>query len=124
MTPGSDLDLVVHHPHLTPFAILSTLTRHVRHPRISKRGQVRYISRARVPIVKFQDARYGIDIDVSANQSDGHASSDVCLGYLNEFPLLRPLVLLIKHWLASHDWHRVYQGGLGSYAVRFLIVDL
>ncbi len=117
MTPQSDLDLVVHHPSLHGYVILSALTNHLRHPRVSERGHVRFISRARVPIIKFRDAEFGIDIDISANQNDGHQSSEVVKRYLQQYPLAKPLVLILRRWLNERDWDVVYHGGLGSYAV-------
>jgi len=44
-------------------------------------------------------------------------------GYLEEFPALPCLVLVLKQFLNQRDLNDVYTGGLGSYSLILLIVS-
>ena len=62
--------------------------------------------RARVPIVKLRDREFGFDFDVSVEQLDGLASSGLIVRALNDNPLLRPIIKVLKLTLHSHELHR------------------
>jgi len=44
-------------------------------------------------------------------------------GYMQEFPALPCLVLVLKQFLNQRDLNDVYTGGLGSYSLILLIVS-
>jgi len=44
-------------------------------------------------------------------------------GYMQQYPALQYLVLILKQFLSQRDLNDVYTGGLGSYSLILLIVS-
>ncbi|KAK3848462.1 MAG: hypothetical protein J3R72DRAFT_415809 [Linnemannia gamsii] len=86
---------------------------------------VEAIIHAKVPIVKFQDARTRIPVDISFNQQDGFKTGAVVQQFMKGMPALQPMVMLIKQFLKSKPaWYcEVHQGGLGSFSVTLLVMS-
>lgn len=86
-----------------------------------KRGgiadKVTIIDKAKVPIVKFVTRHGRFAVDISINQQNGVAAGRIIKHFLRELPALRPLVLIIKSFLAQRSMNEVYTGGLGSYSI-------
>lgn len=78
---------------------------------------------ARVPIINLTEARTGMQIDISINIPKGIESSKKIVHFLSEYPVVRPLSMILRHFLLIHRLHKVYDGGLGSYAATLLIVN-
>ena len=57
------------------------------------------------------------------NQPNGVKTGEMINRFLNEFPALRALVLIIKAFLNQRSMNEVYSGGLGSYAIVCLAVS-
>ena len=62
-------------------------------------------------------------VDISMNQPNGVKTGEMINRFLNEFPALRALVLIIKAFLNQRSMNEVYSGGLGSYAIVCLAVS-
>ncbi|EPR59623.1 polynucleotide adenylyltransferase [Toxoplasma gondii GAB2-2007-GAL-DOM2] len=73
------------------------------------------VSSARVPIVKYIDAETGVPVDVSVNQPSSLETTAFAREMLVKFPLLRPLLLLVKFFLKLRNLSETYRGGAGSY---------
>lgn len=72
--------------------------------RIRSKGfgiNVEAILQTKVPIVKFQERRTGIHVDISLNQLDGFKTGDVVQQFLKQMPALQPMTMLIKQFLKS-----------------------
>ncbi len=82
------------------------------------------VSSARVPIVKLTHDGYGISVDVSFNNGNGGMKGAVVMQrYLKQFPVLRPLTMVLKQFMAARKLHEPYSGGMGSYCLQLLIVS-
>ena len=76
---------------------------------------------APVPILKCRHRATGLDIQFQT-MSPSQASQQYTAAYLSEFPSLRPLYILIRHFLEIRDLTAVFRGGLGSYTILMMIV--
>ena len=117
--PGSDLDVCVNYKDIT-----------VRDMRrladvVNARGLasvMEVIDKARVPLVKFQHKESGLSVDISFNTVSGQRTADMVKEYMDTFPELRPMVLVLKRWLQQRDLNETYRGGVGSFMLVLMIV--
>lgn len=65
----------------------------------------------------------GIAIDISLNQTTGITAITVIKKYLEHFPALRPLILIVKSYLNQRGMNEVYKGGLGSYSIICMVIS-
>ncbi|KAJ7213560.1 hypothetical protein GGX14DRAFT_619000 [Mycena pura] len=81
--------------------------------------------RARVPIVTFKSLpEYGpLSVDIGINNTDGLRAIEVVNGYLAQMPALRPLIFVVKGFLAQRNLNNPAHGGLGSYAVTCMCIS-
>eukprot|EP00966_Prymnesium_polylepis_P038286 888162-Prymnesium_polylepis.1 len=70
---------------------------------------------ARVPILTCKDSASGLSVDISINSDHAHSDSAWMCERCAPYPLLRPLVLVIKCLLQQHDLRATWTGGIGSY---------
>ncbi|KAF7297391.1 Non-canonical poly(A) RNA polymerase PAPD5 [Mycena indigotica] len=125
--PGADLDLVM----VTKEEISATekkrafylITSMLKSARIS--DDVFFQARARVPIVKFKTLpEYGsVNVDLGINNTDGVRAVEIVNGYMSTMPALRPLVMVVKAFLAQRGLNNPATGGLGSYAVICMCIS-
>ncbi|KAF9909900.1 hypothetical protein EC991_007890 [Linnemannia zychae] len=120
--PGSDMDIVVMMDGLTKNN-LRTLASKIRLSGFGDNAEA--ILFTKVPIVKFQESRTGIPVDISFNQSDGFKTAAVIQKFMEGMPVLQPMVMLIKQFLKCKPatYCEVHQGGLGSFSVTLLVMS-
>lgn len=80
------------------------------------------VIKAKVPIVKFVEARSGIPVDLCVDTTNGTVNSAWIRSALERRPQLRPLVLVLKVLLRRHGLQDTYTGGIGSYLL-FAMAD-
>ncbi|PFH31544.1 polynucleotide adenylyltransferase [Besnoitia besnoiti] len=80
------------------------------------------VATARVPIVKYIDAETGVPVDVTVNQISSLETTAFVRQMLLKFPLLRPLLLLVKLLLKMRNLSETYRGGAGSYLLFTMAV--
>ena len=164
MLPTSDVDLVVFGKW--PRLPLRTLSRALEDTDFATNVQVRtehcaasvvrlgrdspptsqVIAHAKVPIVKIKHSQSQVAVDICFNQESGRAVMGVVHEQTAKFPALRPLTLVVKHFL--HEvravcvslcciqflvltWHvllqralnEVFTGGLSSYGTLLLVLS-
>jgi non-canonical poly(A) RNA polymerase PAPD5/7 len=85
--------------------------------------RIQVIGKAKVPIIKFEDAETGIPMNICFGQADGLANTDLVRKYLEQMPALRPLVLVLKQFLYNRDLHETFTGGMGSYLLTMTVVS-
>ncbi|CAD7697339.1 unnamed protein product [Ostreobium quekettii] len=118
--PTSDIDMVVLDVGTTEIvSCLKTLGRKLVEDKIAEDLQV--IAKARVPIVKFKERTSGIPFDISFEAQSGPAAAAHVQERLNQWPPLRPLIMVLKIFLRQRHLHEVYLGGLGSYGLTMLV---
>jgi non-canonical poly(A) RNA polymerase PAPD5/7 len=98
------------------------LASRLRNAGLAERRHVQVIA-ARVSIIKFNSVHGGISIDISLNQTTGLTAITVIKKYLEHFPALRPLILVIKAYLNQRGMNEVYKGGLGSYSIICMAIS-
>ncbi|KAJ2161966.1 hypothetical protein GGF46_001062 [Coemansia sp. RSA 552] len=103
---------------------LLSLARHLKTSGFCRTCQT--ITRARVPIIKTNEAISGIAVDISVNADSGMHSAEAQRSFSEDkYPVaLRSLVLVIKQFLFQRSMNEVYTGGMGSYATTLLVVSM
>jgi predicted nucleotidyltransferase len=110
--PESDIDLVVR--YIDPskklgvgelYALADLLAEFVE-----DRGDVNVISTASVPLIKMRDRQTGYYVDISFNIDSGLQSTVLVMDYLDEYPNLKPLVMLLKLFLQVRGLNCLYTG--------------
>jgi len=129
--PTSDIDLMVYnagHPlgkewHPEP---LYELYHELKLNHKDKHSQIKLVSKARVPIIKMSStlSTGEVKVDITISSNDGLPSSVAVAKFLQEMPVLRPLVLTLKHFLYQFNLHDTYTGGVGSFALALMAVSL
>ncbi|KAJ3092603.1 Non-canonical poly(A) RNA polymerase papd5 [Quaeritorhiza haematococci] len=83
---------------------------------------IKLVSKAYVPVLKFDEKYTRIRVDITMNNTHGRTSSAKIREWMQEYPLLRPMVVLMKHYLWQRSWSEVYTGGIGGYLLINLVV--
>lgn len=120
--PTSDVDAVILNSGCTDIpsglkALANALTRR----NMSKDMQV--IAKARVPIIKFEEAESGYLFDISFDVANGPEAAANVRALMETLPPMRLLVTVIKVFLQQRELNEVYSGGLGSYAVLVMVAS-
>uniref|UniRef100_A0A1I7T4G3 PAP-associated domain-containing protein n=1 Tax=Caenorhabditis tropicalis TaxID=1561998 RepID=A0A1I7T4G3_9PELO len=76
-----------------------------------------------VPIVKMVDRDTRLSIDISFNTVQGVRAASYIEKVKAEFPLIEPLVLLLKQFLHYRNLNQTFTGGLSSYGLILLLVN-
>ncbi|KAA0155218.1 hypothetical protein FNF29_01968 [Cafeteria roenbergensis] len=84
--------------------------------------EVNPILRARVPIVKCRHAATGIELDVSYGEESGCVSAAAVRAFVDQFPALVPLVVVLKHFLSQRGLNVTFKGGIGSFLLTCMVV--
>ncbi len=77
--------------------------------------QLQVIDKARVPIVKYVDGESALAVDISLEQDTGADSTRFVKEAMQAWPMLRPLVLVLKYYLKQRGLAETYSGGIGSF---------
>ena len=89
---------------------------------------MKYIRGASIPIIKFQmSPKYHsrkVDITFQTAFHNGLRCNNVLRQFLQEEPLIKPLVLVLKMFLYVKGLNDTYTGGLGSYSIALMVVAL
>lgn len=126
--PTGDIDVVIETKYATASTknaaqrALSQLATILRSAGLAERRKIQVIS-ARVSIIKFDSVHGGIPVDISLNQTTGVSAIPVINRYLEHFPALRPLIMVVKAFLNQRGMNEVYKGGLGSYSIICLAIS-
>lgn len=122
--PGGDVDIVIHVSDMDPADVLTTLYTVLKADAESNPESladllsIKPIMTARIPVLKFRTKLGQVAVDVTANTRSGSVSTQLVKQWMDIYPTtLKPLVILIKRWLAERKFDEVYTGGLGGYAV-------
>lgn len=83
---------------------------------------IKYISHARVPILKCDSNNDNISCDISINNLTGQMKSKM-LFWINEIDgRFRDMVLIVKEWAKAHGINDPKTGTLNSYSLSLLII--
>ena len=81
------------------------------------------VDSARIPIVKFDHARTHIAFDVSFDIESGLRTGKIVKKFIRQLPAMRPIVLVLKYFLAQRELNETYSGGIGSYVTQMMVVS-
>jgi hypothetical protein len=82
-----------------------------------------YLVSARIPIVKVEHNKTKVHADVGYGAVNGVLNSDYIRCLMVIYRAARPLIIVIKAFLASHNLNEPYRGGLGGYPLALLVVS-
>ncbi|CAI9715104.1 terminal nucleotidyltransferase 4B-like [Octopus vulgaris] len=119
--PTSDIDLVVFGTWETP--PLWKLKGALVENNIADEEYIKVLDKASVPIVKLTDRQTEVKVDISFNMRNGVKSARLIKSYMEEFPHLKYLVLVLKQFLLQRDLNEVFTGGISSYCLILLTVS-
>ncbi len=86
--------------------------------------QVTALSRARVPIVKFEDSTLKFSCDICINNVLALHNTRMIAEYAKIDPRVRQLAYVVKHWAKKRQLNHPYQGTLSSYAWVLLVINI
>ena len=120
--PTSDIDAVVLNSGLeNPVDGLKALAKSLSRKKMGRNIVV--LSRARVPIIKYDDAETGYKFDVSFDVPNGPQAAAYVCQLMASLPPMRPLVMILKVFLQQRELNEVFSGGIGSYALLVMVAS-
>ena len=118
--PTSDIDLVVFNTNCINLASgLRKVANHMMRHGMAKNLLV--LSKARIPIVKFEDVETGLNFDISFEIQGGPEAALFIKDMITKLPQIKPLVMILKIFLQQRELNEVYSGGIGSYALIIMV---
>ncbi|KAH0613969.1 uncharacterized protein H6S33_005855 [Morchella sextelata] len=122
---GSDIDLVVDTRGIYSRAGAGIWAQKMEDEliknRITKPTTTAVHASARVPIVTYIDSKYLIGVDISFT-TNGLTNTEYVRRELDERPYMRTMIILLKYWLKSRRYNKVYTGGLSSYGLALTVI--
>ncbi|KAM9783261.1 terminal nucleotidyltransferase 4A-like [Neosynchiropus ocellatus] len=119
--PTSDIDLVVfgkwEHPPL--LELEQALKRH----NMSGPHPIKVLDKATVPIIKLTDHETEVKVDISFNVETAVKAAQFIKSYLKKYPVLPPLIFVLKQFLLQRDLNEVFTGGIGSYSLILMALS-
>lgn len=129
--PNADLDMVAFShqftatrssftPNVSLFAVRAQLFQMGR----ADKNRTEVIHKARVPIVKFVEPESQFSVDISFNNTSGiHAVRKLVLEWLDLYPALPILVLILKQFLLMRRMDEPKDGYMGGLTITCLAVN-
>ncbi|XP_041981044.1 poly(A) RNA polymerase gld-2 homolog A-like [Aricia agestis] len=77
---------------------------------------------AKVPILKFRDARHGLQVDLNCDNVVGVRNTGLLYGYARADWRVRPLVAVAKLWARAHHINDARNRTLSSYALTLMVL--
>jgi len=81
------------------------------------------IINARVPIVKLDHAASGLGVDICVNNNSGVMAARLIRKYCSEYPVLRPLGIVLKVFLSQRALNDTFTGGVGSFVMCCMLIS-
>jgi DNA polymerase sigma len=84
---------------------------------------VELVLKCRVPVLRVWECKSELYFDITIGSSEGPNASRWVRVQLDQFPILRPLCLLLKQLLHNNHLGTPYWGGLGGYCLTCVVVS-
>lgn len=117
---GGDFDLCLQIPNPNQKKVLKRIGGMLRGQGME---DVKIITRAKVPIVKFTDPRSGLHVDISINNTLALHNTNLLAAYAKVDKRVKELTLCVKHWALHRNVSDSVNGTLSSYAWSILVID-
>ncbi|KAK3086063.1 hypothetical protein FSP39_012901 [Pinctada imbricata] len=119
--PTSDIDLVVFGDwDALP---LFTLEKALLDRGYADRSTIKVLDKASVPIVKMVDQQTEVKVDISFNTKMSVESAALIQKFMEQYPTLQYLVLVLKQFLLQRDLNEVFTGGISSYSLIYMAIS-
>ena len=118
----SDLDFVIFNNEKIKF--LSDLDQLILIKKLLYNERFGYniiLIKARVPIVKVVCQKNGINCDISVNRKNGCQAAEIIKSKLNEFSILKPIIMLLKIILRKYELNEAHNGGMSSFLLFSIV---
>lgn len=131
--PNGDMDLVVvsdgyfnkvADPKYHTKKMLFKFSNLLKTYRICHEGETELVIGAKVPLVKYIDARTGLKVDISFENLTGVNAIETFKKWKRQYPVMPALVTLIKQFLLMRGLNEPVSGGLGGFSVICLVVSM
>ena len=120
--PQSDIDIVVFLPKSDVDDVILMKTLAFKLNRLKWTRSCEYV-KARVPIVKLEDIKSGLFMDICFNKCGGVVSLGIMKKYMKIYPQLKFLLITLKAFLKLRGLNDAYQGGLSSFLLSTMIIN-
>ena len=77
--------------------------------------------KAKVPIIKCTYKETDINVDISFFRKNGFSAVKTIEKVIENFPEIKPLMLVIKYTLRQRDLNEIYKGGVSSFIIFSLL---
>ncbi|EPR77778.1 Topoisomerase 1 [Spraguea lophii 42_110] len=81
-----------------------------------------HLSKARIPILRCIESKFGFRIDISVNHN-GLKHSEYILKAINKYPIIKPFCMLLKNFLYIRGLTDSKRGGLCAYGQFLMILN-
>ena len=119
--PTGDIDLVVHGQWAA--LPLFSLEEDLKSNGVAQEDSINVIDKTTVPIIKFIDKLTEVRVDISFNQESGIKSAHLIQEFIQEYPFLPKIILILKQFLYQRSLNEVFHGGISSYSLILLLVS-
>uniref|UniRef100_A0A669BR38 Terminal nucleotidyltransferase 4A n=1 Tax=Oreochromis niloticus TaxID=8128 RepID=A0A669BR38_ORENI len=117
----SDIDLVVFgnwdHPPL------QELEQALKKHNVSGSHPIKLLDKATVPIIKLTDCETRVKVDISFNIETAVKAAQFIKSYLKKYPVLPPLIFVLKQFLLQRELNEVFTGGISSYSLILMAIS-
>lgn len=123
--PTSDIDVLVECDEWKDSNVMARCMQetanHLEEVGLAK--SVAVFSDAFVPIVKMVEKDTLVNVDISFNTAQGVKAADYIEKVKEEFPVVEPLILVLKQFLILRRLNTTYTGGLSSYGLILMLIN-
>tara|TARA_B100000767_G_scaffold274841_1_gene309214 strand:+ start:2135 stop:4225 length:2091 start_codon:yes stop_codon:yes gene_type:complete len=115
-----DLDLCLQIPEANQKKVIKRISGMLRGQGMEN---VQALTRAKVPIVKFNDPRSGMQVDISINNTLALHNTRLLATYSKMDKRVRQLAVCVKHWALHRNLSDAPNGTLSSYGWSILVIN-
>ena len=117
---NGDIDLCLQFNGEKPKKVLKKIARMLNEDGMDN---VKLITTAKVPIVKFIDSQSKIPVDISINNSLAVYNTELLRRYSTMDPRVKPFIISIKHWARNRGISDAAMGTFSSYAWTLIAIN-
>ncbi|EPB77936.1 nucleotidyltransferase domain protein [Ancylostoma ceylanicum] len=123
--PTSDIDVLVECEEWKDTSAMATCMQETANylEEVGLAKSVAVFSDAFVPIVKMVEKDTLVNVDISFNTAQGVKAADYIEKVKEEFPVVEPLILVLKQFLILRRLNTTYTGGLSSYGLILMLIN-
>lgn len=113
--PNSDIDLVIINNNLSVKKLINKIGKCIKSNTNGYYNNIEIVLSAKIPIIKFTDTEYNVQIDIVFNAFDGVKMLKIIKKTLSDNVELKYLIFLFKLFLKQRGFNETYRGGIGSF---------